>query len=231
MPSDTSTYLAPARKLKSKDPWILLASMSSTTPPVEGANGRIRLAQYNANVTWPASGGHIYYPVDVTVEPIEESLQGDAPRLSMVIVEPPSELVPYFQNAYGFIDKYVTFRIVDSNQLGQTTPRLTRIYQIYDVDYGQTPDREEIIFELGQIGDLSRVEPHEFYEHDCRFVYGISNGGFRCGFNDTRAKAPTTCDRTYLDCTAHGDWEVANGFKRTKPDGFGGFRMLQKKVR
>ena len=81
MPGDVAPYIEAMHRPRMASPEVVLLSIH-----VGLADQRLRICQYNEPVTWPDSGdefSHTYYPLELTIDDIEESLEGDAPEMTI----------------------------------------------------------------------------------------------------------------------------------------------------
>lgn len=161
-------------------------------------------------------GGATYYPYPIAQSPIQSNADGDLPSLTLSFDNAGRWLMPYLDQADGFIGNRATSRLVNANN-PLTHPEATLAWQIASAE----ADAQQVSFRLELPSPFLRRVPTDRYNPQlCRWVFG----GRECGYPINEAAAFTTCNKTIPECIARGDDEDARRIPRLHPKRFGGFR-------
>lgn len=206
-------YAAEKNKLTQTDPWIWLIELWASNTITIG------ITPYLQNVTWPASGGNVYYAYPVLPPAWQASSEGELPSAKMTIPNPDGQLTPLLDAYGGLRDKRVVSRLAHSTLLAATSLP-TVIWDIEKV----TARREAVDFHLGPRHVHSHEIPRHLWSRTlCRWKFG----GRECGYNTARPGARfSSCPKTMQACIERGDDEVAGGLERLHPRRIGIFPAI-----
>jgi len=207
MPIDLSTnQIIEKNKISSDNIELLLLEI---TYPSEDS---VRVCLNNAEVTWPTTGGDIYYPALFSLTGMKETKDAEIPSVSLSFIDITRALTPHIEEYNGGIGAIITIRVVDSKYLDVTTPKLEEVMEIIDCNIDHS---NKITFKLGAENLSTRRCPQErFLKNHCRFK---EFGGSRCGYTITGGE---TCDRTFTDCETLGNESRFGGFPGVGSIGF-----------
>ncbi len=213
-----SDYATEKNKLAQVNSFLWCAELQ--LPHVDGEfdptlNEAIRVVSNTQEVTFPSSGGPVYYPFPMRFSGWTSSAEGDMRPATLTIPNADKQLMSYIDDNDGLNGKRVVMRLVHTSFLAKTSPLLQLEYDISKCVF--TP--EVVIFTIGPIDLFSRDVPHQkFYRWTCRWRFGSDE----CGYEGPN----TFCDKTLKGrngCIVQGLSEIANGLQQNHPSRFGGF--------
>lgn len=217
MPPDPD-YVEAVHDLHSTDPILELYEV-----PIDGTTA-LRLVRNTRNVTWPSTGGDVWYAANIRRGAFELTTEEQTQRGSLTIKDPARRLAQVWLDNDGFLGKLLNVHFVLASRLDKTAPIRTLKYRIRTA-----PIEEEAGYKIG-LGDYrvrDREEPHRTYETDhCPF---FPFGGPECGFNTTLPGAPQTCSHRRHGpngCESKGKWQRDNDHKVLHPARFGGIPTI-----
>lgn len=222
MPDTLASALVTAKNtLHQLNPWAWLVEADA-----DGTNG-FYLVGYDASISY---GGKLYEPAPIIVGVIEQSGEGDLPRIEITVGNAGREASTRLDNG-ELIDRSCLLRLVNTSNL--TVHQDWGEWRIIEAQVRL----QSVVFSLGPYDLIDSPYPAvRQHRSRCSKVYG----GLECQYDLTLPNNiagtqpnfdPTKCDLgldTDNGCIAHGDNEIANGRPRKHPGRFGGFPGIPK---
>jgi hypothetical protein len=212
-------YVDESEVLHSEEPWIWLFTVR-----FDEIRKALRIAKNPTHITWPTSGGHVYYGRSLDFDGIEANTKSSSRKTSITFTGMDTTVREYLTTYRNFIDRTVIIRQVHSGHLDLETPRMEIPFRVANVHRSIAG----IIWELGMPRKWDQQEPHRFYDPSrCAWTCGDS----RCGANLDLPGSPSFCDYT-LDgangCKRFEEFEKENGYPVIHTGRYGGFPSAPK---
>ncbi|MFA5186607.1 MAG: DUF1833 family protein [Patescibacteria group bacterium] len=189
----TPTGVLTKNALTNPAAWLILIKIDATA----AGGSTYRRTSDNSITVW---AGEFYAPIAMSFGEVKESIQGDLPRVDMVLSNLDTE-INTAMNAYdGLRGAAVTVYIVPSGNLAASTPELTEIFEVIET----SADDRWVTLSLGFADPLGRRFPRDRYTASaCRHVYNghpTEGLGVFCRLSDTHPLYDTECDHTLTHC-------------------------------
>jgi phage-related protein len=210
---------AHSRQLAEEKPWVWLYEFGVP----DGT--RYRLTNYSRTIAFgtDSAGAAIEFsPYSIVHGDIEESAEGDLPRMQVQVGNSTLEMMPLLDEWNGLEGQAVIVRLVNVDELENPAAQMRFDGEVSGVKFRQ----DRIAFEVSaQNLQRARFPTRRFVRAHCNYQYG----GAKCGYDLSNAAllaAFPRCLKTEEACEDHGDAEVAAGLARQHPERWGGWISL-----
>ena len=214
-------FITEAEKPHQSEPWIWCWEIVVDDPVPPATPTWIRVTSNPEIVTMPLPGSGaspaVFYPFPMTHSPIENSGEGNLPRLDISLDNTGRTLSTYLET--GDIEgNRATLWLLNRKTFGSSVPA----YIQWDFEIaGVTMGRDAVAIRCEMPPFFERRVPTERYNAQrCRW---LEFGGPECGYVINSAAAYTTCDRTLEACADRGADEASRKIPVLHPYRFGGF--------
>ncbi len=189
MKSLSANYWDKTNEIATNSAWYLLVEIViSSVETLYLTNNNSDVAFYN---------GKTYTRYPFTVEPVEESIQGDVPRLRINFLNADLYLIPWLQSYGGLVGKDVTMMLVNSDLLNEA-PSTSETFSVLET----TADNHSVSLTVGISSPVNKRFPRDRYiANICRHLYNYpgrsDSRAARCGYTGSDF---ATCRHTLEDC-------------------------------
>ncbi len=161
-----AAYITEQNKIASSGAWIWLLEITTT-----GYGTPLRFTNNNSNITWPASGGDLYYATSFSMDDLSVSTSGKFPtyKLQVSAVDLDNNMRTRIKATAGLVGSTVRLRIVHSDHLDLTAAAVDEIAEILSCELTASA----VVFTIGIPSLLSKRFPRDRYVPAfCRHKFG-----------------------------------------------------------
>ena len=227
--------VAEARKLEQMTPWVWLFEVWLNDTDA------LRVAQATESVTYPTTGGHLYYPYPLTHDGLVSTTEDESRTITIQAHNVDNQLRSLIHTHRGFVDKKVMITLVHKDHLDLTPEEGgTARQELWEISEPPEVARGTVTWQLGFVEQYERPTPHaRFSRTQCSSRFG----GPVCRFLHTKFSDADiinvgllpynvrVCDHgfdTKNGCKKHKDYAVALGLDDSLwPAVFRGQRRLR----
>jgi phage-related protein len=231
MSSLPASILQEVERPHGRSPLIWLAEIE-VSPATPSAHQQLfRFTTYHRDVEWPLSAPlqTIWNPMQMEVGNLELSGEGDLPHLDLAFGNASRFAMRYLHAYDGLVGRPVTTWLLTEAGLSIAYPNQESLKPWQWEVQGCVANATTITLTLGTANLFhAKSPPQRYVPARCRH---IPFGGPACGYIVNAAAAFTTCDKTFANCIARGNDEVARNLPRLHPRRFGGFPGIPQEPR